>query len=285
MIRRQILFMENVSIYERFVPGLYPDKENKADKLWFVFKDKKILMEVREEQAFIPGSRQWEELSINAERLVYLGEFDGRPCYAVQAKEGETAPQSMEFRDLRSLFEALGFELFLLAGRAFHVLYWYGTHRFCGSCGAENEDKVDERAKICPKCGAIAYPRISPAIIVAVTKGNEILLARAKHFAQNFYSVIAGFVEIGETFEDCVKREVMEEVGIRIKNLKYFGSQPWPFPDSVMVAFTAEYESGEIRVDGHEIEDAGWYGKDNMPQVPTNMSIAGRMISWYKTRC
>jgi NAD+ diphosphatase len=127
----------------------------------------------------------------------------------------------------------------------------------------------------------VFYPRISPAIIVAVTRDDEILLAHNNNFKQNRYSVIAGFVEPGETFEDCVKREVMEEVNVKVKNIKYFSSQPWPFPDSLMIAFTAEYDEGEIRPDGIEIGDAGWYKRDNLPEVPTNTSVAGRLIQWF----
>jgi NAD+ diphosphatase len=172
-------------------------------------------------------------------------------------------------------------EVFMLAGRAFQITNWDENHKYCGKCGALFDNKQDERAKICPKCGLVNYPRISPAIITAIVKENKILLAHGNHFKNKMYSVIAGFVEPGETFEDCVQREVMEEVGIRVKNIRYFGSQPWPFPNSLMVGFTAEYESGEIKVDEKEIGDAGWYSVDEFPETPGHGSIARKLIDWF----
>ena len=142
-------------------------------------------------------------------------------------------------------------------------------------------EKKDESAKVCSECGNIVYPRISPAVITAVFKGDQILLAHNRSFRNGLYSLIAGFVEPGETLEHCVKREIMEEVGIRVKNVRYAGSQPWSFPDALMIAFTAEYESGEICVDQVEIIDAGWYRMDAMPDIPSTDSIAGRLIRWY----
>lgn len=153
--------------------------------------------------------------------------------------------EGLHLRELRSLLGQLEEDIFLLAGRAYQIVNWQ---------------------------------RMNKSIIVAVVRENEILLAHNKNFRLNWYSVIAGFVEPGETFEDCVIREVMEEVGIRVKNIQYFGSQPWPFPDSLMVGFIAEYESGDITVDGEEIDHAAWYECDNLPPRPTNTSIAGRLI-------
>ena len=141
--------------------------------------------------------------------------------------------------------------------------------------------KEDETAKICPACGFLTFPRISPAIIVRITDNDRILLARSPHFPPGMYSVLAGFIEPGESLEAGILREVHEEVGVRIDNLAYFGSQPWPFPDSLMIGFTARYASGEIRCDGVEIEDAGWYGRENMPGLPGHMSIAHALISDY----
>ena len=170
---------------------------------------------------------------------------------------------------------------FFIAGRANHILNWDNNHKYCSRCGSPNRDKADERAKVCTKCGTVTYPVICPAIIVAITKGDEILLAHNKNFEDNIYSIIAGFVDAGEDLESTVKREVFEEVGIKIKNIKYYGNQTWAFPNSLMIGFFAEYESGEINVDGIEILDAAWFKKDNLPNLPKKMTIARKMIDSF----
>jgi len=152
------------------------------------------------------------------------------------------------------------------------------THRFCGRCGVPTEPVSGERARRCSACKLTAYPRISPAVIVLLRKGSRALLARAAHFPLPFFSTLAGFVEIGETLEDTCAREIREEVGVEVGRLRYFGSQPWPFPHSLMVAFIAEYAGGEIRVDGKEIVEANWFAPDALPLVPPRASIARRMI-------
>jgi NAD+ diphosphatase len=169
----------------------------------------------------------------------------------------------------------------LTSGLAAQLYRWNNSHKFCGQCGGLTEDKADERAKVCLKCDLIYFPRLSPAVIVAVIKDKKILLARSGRFPYGFYSVLAGFVQPGETLEECVAREVYEEVGIVVKNIRYFDSQPWPFPDSLMLGFTAEYASGDIYVDQSEIADAGWFGAFNMPNIPPKISIARQLIDWY----
>jgi NAD+ diphosphatase len=185
------------------------------------------------------------------------------------------------FKDLRSLYGILDEDIFLLAGKAYQIINWDKNHQFCGRCGSHTENLEGERAKKCPKCGFISYPVLSPAVITAIIKGNKILLAHNSGFKNNMYSLIAGFVEPGETLEEGVKREIMEEVGVQVKNVKYWGSQPWPFPNSLMIGFTAEYESGEINVDGVEIASAAWFDINNLPKLPTEISIARKIINWY----
>jgi len=188
----------------------------------------------------------------------------------------------MLFCDLRRLLGQIPDDLFFLAGKAYQILHWDRTHQYCNQCGVRTENKIDERAKLCPSCGLVNYPRISPAIIVAVTREREILLAKGSSFQGDFYSVLAGFVEPGETFEECVQREVEEEVGLKVNNIKYFASQPWPFPDSLMVGFTAEYVSGDIVMDKKEILDAGWFTADQLPLIPPSKgSIAWQLIDWF----
>jgi NAD+ diphosphatase len=183
-----------------------------------------------------------------------------------------------EFIPLREYFASSGAESADRAGRAYHLLNWEKGTRFCGRCGAPTKDKEDERAKVCTACGAIVYPRISPAVITLITKGKSILLAHNAHFKAGMFSLIAGFVEPGETLEKTVAREILEEVGIEVDNIRYQGSQPWPFPDSLMLGFRAEYRSGDIKPDGIEIVEAGWFTRDTLPNLPLKGSLSRLII-------
>jgi NAD+ diphosphatase len=187
----------------------------------------------------------------------------------------------MAFEGLRQVYGRLDEDLFWLATRAVQIVDWDRTHQFCGRCGAPMEAKATERAKLCPRCGLHHFPRLAPAIIVLVERGHALLLARSRHFTKGMYSVIAGFVEPGETLEEAVAREVREEIGISIKEIRYFGSQPWPFPHSLMIGFTATYAGGEIVLDDPEIEDAAWFTRDNLPPLPGKISIARKLIDWF----
>jgi NAD+ diphosphatase len=179
---------------------------------------------------------------------------------------------------LRALFLRLPEPLLAIAARAFQVIEWDRTHRYCGRCGAPMHDKAGERAKHCDACGYVAYPRISPAMMVLVTREREVLLARANRFPGAMYSALAGFVEAGESIEDCIHREVHEEVGIDVTDLHYFASQSWSFPHSLMIAYTAHYAGGELMPDASEIADARWFGLDALPDLPSPVSIARRLI-------
>ncbi|MFY9512921.1 MAG: NAD(+) diphosphatase, partial [Rubrivivax sp.] len=168
--------------------------------------------------------------------------------------------------------------LMALAGRAAQVLEWDRDHRFCGCCGTPTELQAAERARRCPACGHVAYPRLSPAMMALVWRPGELLLARAPHFAPGLYSALAGFVEAGESLEDCVQREVLEETGVQVTDLRYYGSQSWPFPHSLMVAYTARWTGGEIVPQPGEIEDAQWFAIDQLPKLPPRFSISGHLI-------
>jgi len=206
-----------------------------------------------------------------------VGTWQGVPCLAADVMafprlaHGEAAP-------LRSVFELAGDAAFALAGRAVQLLDWQRQHRFCGQCGTPTERLDHEHATRCPACGLIAYPRISPAVMVLVCKGDQLLLARSPRFKPGVFSALAGFVEPGETLEQCARREVREEVGIDIAHLRYFASQPWPFPNSLMVAFLADYAGGEITPEPAEIEAAGWFSPGALPLLPDPVSISRRLI-------
>ena len=265
--------------YINFIPSIEPAKESSKDDLWFVFNNNKLLFVTENNGIKIPVKSNIKNLDINQSSTLYLGTFCGVPCYTSLIKEDDNLPKNMIFKDLRSAGTFIEEELFLVCGRASQIMNWHKTHKYCGRCGSETDESITERAMVCPKCGLINYPRISPAIIVAITKGEEILLAHNNNFSKGVYSLIAGFVEPGETLEQCVKREVCEEVGIRVKNIKYFSNQPWPFPSSIMIGFTAEYASGEIKPDGVEIGDANWYSINRLPNLPTPISIARKIIN------
>lgn len=257
-----------------------PEKENRALMI-FYFKNSDLLVKKTGEVYTIPAAEDLTYLESEKKNNLYIGSLDGHSCYtAGYPAEGEL-PYGLEFLNLRQLYRKIDKDIFKAAFRAVQIVRWDETHRFCGACGEATVKKDDEHAKVCPKCGNIFYPRLSPAVIVAVTKGDKLLLARNKNFVQGRYSVLAGFVEAGETLEECVKREIKEEVGIEVKNIKYFGSQSWPFPNSFMIGFTAEHESGEIQIDENEIAEANWYSVAEMPDIPAKISISRRLIDWF----
>jgi NAD+ diphosphatase len=273
--------MPGESIYKHFKPAVKQPPVDNNPAYWFVFCSNKLLVTVDDHKVRIPYFKSLSELNITPVRIQYLGTLHGHTCYSAEVTPEMTAPTGMTFNDLRSLFGAIDEDIFLLAGKAIQIVSWDQTNQFCGRCGTKMETLEGERAKECPSCGLINYPRISPAAITAVIKGNKILLTHNAAFRGNIHSLIAGFVEPGETIEECVHREIFEEAGIKVKNLKYFGSQPWPFPNSLMIGFTAEYESGEISVDGQEITEAGWYDASQLPELPGKMSIARKIIDWF----
>jgi NAD+ diphosphatase len=216
---------------------------------------------------------------------IALGNLGERTFRAASLPPDFVAPQNARFAGLRSLFGTLADDKVAIAGRGLQLLQWDRTHQFCGACATQTERVASERARRCPNCGLSAYPRISPAMMCLVTRGEEILLARNVNFPAGRYSALAGFLEAGESIEDAVHREVFEEVGIRVKNLCYFASQSWPFPHSLMIAFTAEYESGELKPNGEEIAEAAWFAPDRLPQLPPRVSIARALIDSTIARC
>ncbi|WP_373501311.1 NAD(+) diphosphatase [Desulfococcus sp.] len=274
--------ISNTMIFEpslSFVAGTLSE----ATALWFLFRQDSLLVEAGADTARIPQSPTPASLDLHLSRILRLGALSGVPCYAGNLADDAPLPDGMAFVNLRQLFGRFDEVVYGLAGTALQTVRWDRTHRYCGRCGAETRLMPTERAAICTTCGVTNHPRISPAVIVAVIREGRILLGRSGRYpGQRLFSVLAGYVELGETLEACVHREVMEEAGIRIQNLKYFGSQPWPFSGSLMVAFTAEWASGEISIDGEEVMEAGWFGPQELPLVPGWGSVAGRLIDWFK---
>lgn len=268
--------------YIKFIPSKYPIYPDSERDKFYLFHDNKLLVKSKDGKYFIPEKSSLEKEQIDVDCIQSLGAYKGFNCYS-----GElcNVPKSKyyELVDLRQYSKIAGEEKFLVSGKAKVLHDYIKSNKKCGVCGFGMEEKENEdKARYCPNCNNIVWPQTSPAIIVAVTKGDKLLLAHNSMFPDGMYSVIAGFVEIGETFEDCVRREVFEETGIKVHNIKYFGSQPWPFPNSMMIGFTAEYLEGEINVDNVEIKHAAWFTKEEIPgKYRKSISISSKLIGWF----
>jgi NAD+ diphosphatase len=257
-----------------------PPAEGTLDDAWyFVFIDQQILCmsEQGTPRPLLSDELRWLEIQRQAE--IFLGRYQGRACYAVAAS-GSIQP-GFSLVGLRSWLGRVAPPMFYLAGRAQQLIDWDRDHRFCGRCGTPMIDHPSDRAKQCPECELISYPRLSPSIIVLVRRGDEMLLARNARWPQGMYSTLAGFVEPGESIEQTVHREVFEEVGIRVTGLRYFGSQSWPFPNSLMLGFHAEYAGGDIRCQEGEIAEARWFRYDELPAVPPGTAISRWLIDAF----
>ncbi len=264
-----------------FIPGHRPPPHAAQRSMWFVFRANNILVKQSTDDVVKIYLSDPNKFNLGFRGQQFLGMLDGAPCFTAELADDDFLPERTALHGLRELLGVVNDELFGIAGYANQIIHWDQTHQHCGRCGQPTRDKKDERAKICFACGLINYPRVTPAIIVAVVRDDTILLARSTRFRSNFYSVLAGFVEPGENLEHCVQREINEEVGITVQNIRYFGSQPWPFPNSLMVAFTAEYAGGKISVDASEIIHADWFSRHDLPQIPSKQTIARQLIDWF----
>jgi len=269
---------------EHFIPAVVPPEGRTEKAYYFAFRDDQLLVELDDEKAFVPQLLSFSELELTPTVEHYLGTSARHGhCFAVQLPKDTQAPEGMAFHGLRQLYGPLDEELLWIGGRGIQIVDWHRDHQYCGRCGMPTETHPTERATSCPDCRRMFFPRLSPAIIVLIHKGDEFLLARNHRFRAGMYSIIAGFVEPGETLEETVAREIREEVGIEVKNIRYFGSQPWPFPNSLMFGFTARYAGGELKLAADEIADAGWYSRDpeQLPRLPDGLSISRKLIDWF----
>ena len=272
------------TVKARFVPAVDPNPEvDGDDPVTFVLRGSDLLVRESGDDR-VPLASQLGVAKLVPLRSLHLGALDGVPVEATAVAPDAEAPAGYAFVGLREAFGLLGEVEWNVAGRALQLLEWDRTHRHCGACGETTEAVPGERARRCPACGLTGFPRLSPAVIVAIERGDEILLARGPHFAPGRFALVAGFVEAGESLEDAVRREVMEEVGVAVDEVTYVASQPWPFPHSLMVGFDARYAGGEIRVDADEIEDARWFAADALPGIPPRLSIARRLIDRYAAK-
>jgi NAD+ diphosphatase len=214
----------------------------------------------------------------------FVGELRGEPCFAIDADQLAQLPAEAIRAPLPSLHQELDPELFTLISRAVQLIAWTRTSRFCGRCGTPTVRSTEHRAYVCPACGLLAFPRLAPAVIVLIESGDRILLARSPTFPEPFYAPLAGFVEPAETLEQAIHREVQEEVGLKVGNIQYFGSQPWPYPHTLLSAFTATAESTEMTLDRAELVDASWFIVDDLPPLPPKLSISRMLIDDWAIR-
>jgi NAD+ diphosphatase len=252
-------------------------------RAWYLVHPRGIVVRRQGDTVTLPTDADVVALSIDEAAVLEVAGGGEARASAVAVREETVLPPLLEVISLREVFGLLGDAGFLAAGRATQLVEWATTSRFCGRCGSATEPVGGERCTRCLKCGLLAYPRIAPAIIVLVRRGDEAILARNARSKMSFYSTLAGFVEVGESLEQTVVREVREEVGVEVENVRYFGSQSWPFPHSLMVGFNAEWKAGDIRADGVEIVDAKWFQADSLPIIPPPISISRRLIDAWTT--
>ncbi len=264
------------NIAEAFEPGTRAP-EKFENSFHIVISDDEILA---------PDTGPWRPMTSDEYRWIgidevaqhFLGNIGGIPVFVNEVDPEADNPEGYEFETLWSFLGRVDEAIFYLLGRAKQVVEWYRNHQFCGQCGKPTGDAESDRSRKCHDCGILFYPRLSPSIIVLISRGEEMLLAKHANARSNFYSTLAGFVEPGETIEEAVHREVYEEVGLKVKNLRYFNSQSWPFPNSLMLGFHAEYDSGDIVLQAEEIAEAKWFHYTELPHRPAMVSISGWLI-------
>lgn len=243
---------------------------------YIIFNSNKILIYEFDGIVAIPNTAQIDAI---LPQLTEIASFENYVIATIKA-DFDQFPESLKLINLRSVFSLFDFEFAQKMSYAKQLAHYYISHKFCGSCGHATILRANSKFVYCPQCQTERYPHIAPCVIVRIHRGNQILMARGVNFPPNVWGLVAGFVEIGESLEHAISREVLEEVGIKITNIKYWGSQPWPFPDnSLMTGFTADYLSGEVTPDKTEISEAGFFDKEHIPGLPsTSLSIASKMI-------
>ena len=259
-------------------------KPENNNNLFIIFKHRKVLYDL-DQKTFLFNSSYLKFENYSFE-LIGIGKKDGMNIYSVDISDHhflfeEQGYLSIVEYEIRHLFSMLSPYDISVLGRANQLMHWIKSNKHCGYCGSIKTFSESEEALFCKCNNTMIYPTISPCVLALIYKENKILLARNALFPVGLFSALAGFIEVSETAEECVQREVFEEVSLKVKNVKYFGSQSWPFPSQLMLAYVCEYESGEINVDGKEIVEADWYDMDNLPNTPPNSTLSGTLINSY----
>ncbi len=251
--------------------------ENHLSDFGFFFTPLGIIVDVKANNPFLPLALTIEALSLTVDAFHVDGSIISLECQSALTDEALLA-QGFQVLDVKTALISAEQAMQPQLLRAYHWISWDRQSKYCGRCGSLLESAFNVTEKKCPSCNLSIFPKFSPAVMVLIYREKEILLARSPHFREGMYSVIAGFIDIGETAEQAAHREVMEELGLKIVDLEYFSSQPWPFPDSLMIAFKAKAINGDIKIDPNEIEDAGWFSIDELPTLPIKLSIARQLI-------
>lgn len=259
--------------------------ETRQNALYVVFRGGKLITDIRSQRPCVLTDADMAANGWKVSREQFIGHWQSHPCFVVEIDaRAEVDPMHHHVGTLFELLGRVDDALFALAGRALQLLEWERDHRYCGRCGTPTEMLAGERAMRCQPCEIALYPRISPCIIVLVTRDEHLLLARHTRYRRPMYSTLAGFIEAGESAEQCLRREVREEVGLEVEGIRYFRSQSWPFPSQLMLGYFADYEGGDICCDPKEIAEADWYHYRDLPPVPPETSIAGQMIRHHVAR-
>ncbi len=269
-------------IYPHSFSNLYLDNQTPHENDFiFHYQGNTLLLKTKNDELALPQKKDFQEITIETD-FVFLFVLDEVSCYLVW-DDLKVDESQFEYKDISFFRTTTQREIAWVSIVGFHLRNWYVQNRFCGKCGSKTQHKNDERAMVCPLCNTVVYPKISPAIIVAIISNDKILLAHNANFVGNWYSLIAGFVDVGETLEETLVREVKEEVGLDVWNIRYYKSQPWALSGSMMIGFIAEADENQpICIDGKEITDAAWFSRGNLPSHPSNISIAGEMIEKFR---
>lgn len=249
--------------------------------LWFAFRGGALVLRRVGEALLVPSGPSLAAAGLPEGRVIGLGTLEGVPAFAAELAADVPLPSGFEAHNLRALYGPLGEQTWRLAAYAAEIEHWTRTARFCSQCGSPTVAEPADWGRRCMACGYVHYPHVSPCVIVLIHDGPRILMVRQPHFPQGLYGLVAGFVEPGESLEECLHREVAEEVGIEVDDVRYFGSQPWPFPHQLMVGFTARYAAGSIRTNDGELEQAAWFHIDHLPRLPPRVSIARKLVDAF----
>ena len=274
---------KHFALKNRFTPAIQ-EGDPSISGHWFIFSGNQLLINNDPSPAFASAPFSPLDRGIALQSSQLFGYYDLVPCF-LGAVEPDSPFTSMHPVNLRALFGTVDDDYFSLAGRALQILHHTREHIYCSRCASPMQDRADELARICPQCDFISFPRVSPAVIMSVVHDDHILLGRGPHFTKDMYSTLAGFVEAGETLEEAVCREVQEETNITVAEVNYVTSQPWPFPHSVMIGFSAQYVAGDIIIDKDELEDARWFHYKDLPKLPSKITIARLLIDNFLDSC